>query len=114
MKKNWKRIDNIRNYLIEEIHQNELISKKHKNFCRILSYIEHSLIAISTITGCLSISAFASLFEIPIGITSSTIGLKICVKTAGIKKCKSIIKKKKKKHAKIALLTTSQLNKIYS
>ena len=51
-----KNIDETRNYLIEEINQNELMSKKHKSFCRILSYIEHSLIAISTIIGCLSIS----------------------------------------------------------
>ena len=39
---------------------------------------------------------------VPIEIMSSTIGLKICAITAGIKK--SIIKKKKKKHAKIVLL----------
>ena len=59
-----------------------------------MNYIEHSLIAISTSTGCVSISAFASLVRIPIGIASSTIGLKICVITAGIKKYNSIIKKK--------------------
>ena len=50
------------------------------------------LIAISTITGCVSISAFASLVGIPVGIASSTIGLKICVITAGIKKGRSMIK----------------------
>ena len=62
------------------------MSKKHKKVCIILSYIDHSLIVISTITECVSISAFASLVGIPIGITSSTIGLKICIITAGIKK----------------------------
>ena len=41
--------------------------------------------------------AFASSFGIPIGIISSAVGLKICAITAGIKKYKSIIKKKKKK-----------------
>ena len=50
----------------------------------------------STITGCVSISLFASLIGIPTGITSSAIGLKICAITAGIKRYKSIIKKKKK------------------
>ena len=45
----------------------------------------HLLIVISTITGCVFISAFASLVGIPIGITSSAIGLKICEITAGIK-----------------------------
>ena len=107
-----KKIDEIRNYLIEEINRNELMSKKHKNYCRILNYIDHSLIAISTITGCVSIPAFASLVVIPIGIESSTIGLKIWVITAGIKKYKSIFPKKRKKHEKIVLLAKSRLNGI--
>ena len=72
------------------------MNKKHKKVCRVLSYIEHSLTAISTITGCASISIFASLVDIPIGITSCTIGLKICVITVGIKKYKSVIKKKRR------------------
>ena len=59
-----------------------------------------------------SISAFALLFGIPIEITSSAVGLKICAITAGIKKYKSIIKKKKKKHDKIALLAKIKLNAI--
>ena len=42
------------------------------------------------------ISAFAFLVGIPIGITSSANGLKICVITAEIKTCKSIIKKKQR------------------
>ena len=74
--------------------------------------MDQLLIAISTITGCVSISAFASLVGIPVGIASSTIGLKICVITAGIKKYKSIIKKKRKKHDKIVLLPKSKLNSI--
>ena len=86
--------------------------KKHKEVCRVLNYIDHSLIVISTITGCVSISTFTSLVGIPIGIASSTIGLKICEITAGIKKYKSIIKKKKKKHDKIVLLAKSKLNSI--
>ena len=49
---------------------------------------------------------------IPKGITISAIGLKICAIAAGIKKYKSIIKKKKKKHDKIVLLAKSKLNSI--
>ena len=92
-----KKIDEIRNYLIEEINQNRLMSKKQKQGCRVFNYIEHLLIIISTTSGCVSISAFASLVGTPIGITSSAIGLKFCAITAGIKKYKSIIKRKKKK-----------------
>ena len=83
-----KNIDETRNYLIEEINRNELMSKKHKKVCTTLNYIEHFLILASTITGCISISAFASLLGIPIGITSSAIGLKIGTITASIKKYK--------------------------
>ena len=79
------------------------MSKMHKKVCRGLNYSDHLLIVISTITGCVSISAFASLVGIPIGISSSAIGLKICAITAGIKKYQSIIKKKKNKHDKIVL-----------
>ena len=54
---------------------------KHKKVCKVLNYIDHSLIVTSTITGCVSISAFSSLVGIPIGIMSYAIGLKICVIT---------------------------------
>ena len=97
---------------MKKINENELMSKKHKKVFRVLHYIDHSLIAISTITGCISISTFASLLGIPIGIRSSAIELKIWVITAGIKKYKSIIKKKKNKHDKIVLLAKSQLNRM--
>ena len=72
------------------------MSKKHIKVCTTLNYIEHFLILGSTITGCISISAFASLVGIPVGITSSSIGLKICAKTEAISRYKSIIKKRKK------------------
>ena len=72
--------------------------------------IDYSLIIISTITRCVSIFAFASLVGIPIWIASLKIGLKICVRTAGMKKYKSI--NKKKKHDKIVLIAKSKLNSI--
>ena len=42
----------------------------------------------------------------------SEIGLKICTIIAGIKKYKSLIKKKKKKHDKTVLLAKTKLNSI--
>ena len=39
-----KNIDETRNYLIEEINRNELMSKKHKKVCTTLNYIESFLI----------------------------------------------------------------------
>ena len=66
----------------------------------------------STVNGCVSISTLASLVCVLVGITSSAIGIKICEFTAGIKKYKSIIKKKKKNHGKIVLLGKDKLNTI--
>ena len=77
-----------------------------------MNYFDHSLIAISTITRCISVSAFATLSGIPLEITSSAIGLKFCVITAGIKKFKSINKKNKKEHDKRISLAKSKLNNI--
>ena len=96
-----KNIDETKNHFIIEIDQNESMSRKHRKFCKVLNYIEHLLTVISTTTVCVSISAFASLVDIPIEITSSEMGLKICAITAGIKTYKSIIKKKKQKHDEI-------------
>ena len=46
----------------------------------------------------------------PVGIASSAVVIKICAITGGSKTCKSIIKKKEKKHNKIVLLWKSKLN----
>ena len=62
------------------------MSNKHKKVCRVLSYIERLLILISTVIGLVSISAFSSLVGIPIGITSSVVGLTLFVVTAEFKK----------------------------
>ena len=77
------------------------MSGKYKKTCKYLNYVKHLLILVSTVTGCASISAFASLVSVP------AIGIKICAITEGIKKYKSIIKKKKKKHDKLVLLRKS-------
>ena len=88
------------------------MTRKHKKFCTYLNHIEHFLILASTITGCIWISAFASLLGISTGITSSAIGLKICAIVAGTKNFNSMIKRKKKKHDKIVFLEKSKLNTI--
>ena len=69
------------------------MSEKHNEICGTFNYFEQFIIFISAVSGCVSISAFASLVGIPLGITSSAVELKICAVTAGIKKYKSIIKK---------------------
>ena len=103
---NLKHIDETRNYFLEEIKQNKLMRRQHKMACTTLNYIENFFILASTIIGFISISTFTFSIGIPIGITSFSIGLKICAITAGIKKYKSVIKK--------ILLAKSKLNSIES
>ena len=64
-----KNLNETMNYLIEEIKQNQLMGKDCEKVCTTLNYIELFLILASTITGCVSISAFASLIRILIGVT---------------------------------------------
>ena len=96
--------------VIKQKH-NYLMNEKHKNTCHYSNYVEQLLISASAVTDCDSISAFASLVSFPVGITSSAVELKISAITAGIKKYKSIIRKKKK-HGKIVLLRKTKLDTI--
>ena len=47
-----KKIDEARNYLIEEIKHNDLLNEKYRKTCKYLNYVEHLLILVSAITGC--------------------------------------------------------------
>ena len=67
------------------------MNKEHKNMCKAVNYFEHFLVFVSVVSGCVSISAFASIVGVPVGITSSAVGMEIY---------KSIINKKKKKKKK--------------
>ena len=105
-----RKIDETRNYLLNEIKHNDLLSEKYKKTWKYLNYVEKLLILSTTVTGCISISAFASLVCVLVGITNSAIEIKICAITAGIKKYKSVVKKIEKKHDKLVLLGKDNLN----
>ena len=74
-----------------------MTSKKQEKIT-IFKYIEHILTLASSVTLCVSISNYASLLGVLIGIMSSAVELKICAITTVIAKFKSIVKKKEKKH----------------
>ena len=92
-----KHIDEKRNYLLEKINHNDLMSENCKKICTYLDYVENLLFLVLTVTGVTSISAFISLVFVPVAVESSAVGLKICEATVKIKNSMSIIKKKKKK-----------------
>ena len=88
------KIDETRNYLLDEIKHNDLISEKYKQTCKYSNDVEHLLILASAIDACISMSAFDSLVFVSVVVTGSAVGIKIC----------AIRKKKKKKRDKIVLL----------
>ena len=55
-----RKIDETRNYLLDQINHNDLMSEKCKKTCKYLNYVEDLLILVLTVTGCVTISAFAS------------------------------------------------------
>ena len=83
-----RNINEIRNYLLDEMKNNDLIGEKYKKTSKYLNYFEHLLILVSTVTSCVSISAFVSLVFAPVGIASSKVGINLCAITAGIKRYK--------------------------
>ena len=80
-----RKIDETRNYRLVEIKHNNLMREKYKKTCKYLNYVELLLILASTVTLRVSISAFALLVAIPVGIMSSAVGVKICAISGGIK-----------------------------
>ena len=67
------------------------MSEKYKKTCKFLNYVENLHILVSTVTLWVSISAFALLVCVPVGITSSVVGLNICAIITGIKKNISVL-----------------------
>ena len=74
------------NYLLHEIKKNVLMIERYQKTCKYLNYVEKLLILSLTTTAWVSISAFASLFCVPVGIANFEIGTKNFAITAGIKK----------------------------
>ena len=59
-----RKIVETRNYLLKEINHMDLMSENYKKTCKYLTYVEHLLIVVLTVTDCVSISAFASLASV--------------------------------------------------
>ena len=56
LEKNKTNIEKARNFMIKEINQDDLMSKKHKKLCTTLNYIEHLLTLAFASTGCVTVS----------------------------------------------------------
>ena len=99
-----KNIEEITNSFIKDIHQNKLISNKHIKVCKTILYWTISYFSFYNYWKYFNF-AFFFFTRYSYKYYGSVIGLKICAITTAIKKYNSIIKRKKKKHDKIVLLT---------
>ena len=80
--------------------------------CKVLNYLDHFLVFVSIIMNYVTTSVWASLVGVPVGTAGFTAGLRIFSFTSGIKKYKSTIKKKRKKHDHVVLLAKTKLSTI--
>ena len=63
-----KNINETRNYFINEIDQNELMSTKNKKVCTTLNYIENFFTLVYVVAGCILITALPSLLGLRLRI----------------------------------------------
>ena len=101
-----KETNETRNYLLEEIKHDDLMSEKFEKTCKCWAFAFFSLNSYW-----LHFNFCICLISCYSCITSSAVGIKLCAITSWIKKYKSI-KKKKKKNDKIVLIGKDKLNTI--
>lgn len=79
-------INKIKNCFTTKIQEIEIISKKLSKYITTLDYFDKTLIALSAISGGMSIVSFVSIIESPVGIASAIFGLLFSLTTGIIKK----------------------------
>ena len=108
------KINEIKDYFVAEIKERQLMSKRLSKYTASFDYIDKSLIALSAISGSISIGSFATVIGTPAGIVSASLSLTFSIFAAIVKKLLKTMRNKKKKHNKIVILARSKLKSIES
>ena len=108
------KINETEDYFNTEIKERELMNKKLSKYFYFFYYFDKSLIVLSVTSGNVSITSFATVIGIPIGITGAGLGLTFSLSNGIVKKLLKATRIKKKKHNKIVMLARSELNNIES
>ena len=108
------KINEIKDYLLAEIRERELISKNLSKYIASFEYFNKSLIFLSVVISSISIASFATLIGAPAGIMGASCGLTYSITTGFMKTFFKTTRNKKKKHNKIVMLARSKLNSIES
>ena len=105
-------INKIRDYFNNEIKERKDIIKKLNKYLVSFYCLDKIFIALSASFGMLSIASYASVVDIPGGITGASLTLVFTIGTGISKSLLKLTKKRKKKHNKIIVLAKNKLNMI--
>ena len=108
------KINETKDYIIAEIKERELMSKRLSKYIASFDYFDESLIVLSLATGSISITPFATVTGAPVGMMSAGFSLAFSITTGFVKNFLKATRNKMKKHNKIVMLARSKLNSIDS
>ena len=107
------KINEIKDYVIAEIRERELISKNLSKYIASLDYFDKSLNVLSILSGSISIASFATVIGAPAGIIGASCGFTFSITSGFVKKFLKT-RNKKKKHNKIVMPARGKLNSVES
>ena len=90
-----KKINEIKDYLLAEISEKELISKNLSKYIASFEYFDKSLIFLSLVTSSISIASFVSVIGAPAGIIGASCGLTFSITSGFIKRLLKTTRNKK-------------------
>ena len=109
-----KKINEIKDYFIDEIKERELMSKRLRKYIASLDYFGKSLIVLSITSDSISLASFVTVIAASVGIVSASLSLAFSISTEIVKKLLKTARNKKKKHNKIVMLARSKFTSIES
>ena len=80
------KINEIKNYIIAEIKERELMSKRISKYTASFDYFDKYLIVLSATSGSIYIVSFATVIGTPVGIASASLSLTFSLNTGLVKK----------------------------
>ena len=81
------KINEIKDYIVAEIKERELMSKRLSKCIATFDYFDKSLIILSVTTGSISIASFATVIGAPLGVASASFSLAFLISAAVVKNC---------------------------
>ena len=91
------KINETKDYIIAEIKERELMSKRLSKYIASFDYFDKSLIVLSVTTGSIYIASYATVIGALVGMASASFSLAFSISTRIVKKMLKTTKNKKKK-----------------